>query len=840
MADDTLVIGSVFDPAGLERGLNQAQASLDRFAKTAAQSASFKSIGRDVDLATADFKSGKIALDDYTSALNHAKSEFLALREQGIEPSRARLLQIDTALGRSTGRAGELGTGIARLRSGMAQLAVTSLGASNALGQVAQGALFLGGGGSGAIIKIALAIATVGFASKKLGEEQAEATQKAQALLDKLKEQAAAGTPLLQATKDLNDLLAAQDRILASIAKRKALFGELPTGFVLPNVLGLGAIQQILGFGNLADKLGLKALQDGIRLAREELEKFRIEAGQKLVRDLSIQVATFGMSAEAAQRFALAMDGSLDPAIRKSANSLLHQLERLREHEEAIEAAAKADKDAADAAKELAQFWERLSQTELGMRRETFKAMDDFWKEFVKDMKETDDLWADFRRNTNQAIESLDTFEEIHADFLNKTRDAFLEIADASTGLAQTATSIGLIGEEAGRAITDVINLADALNKVALARKLGEATTGSIIGAIGAGLGLLGGLLGGGRPSETDRLLEENNQRLRELRDSLDRSLGTEGLASEATKLAAIQELPLFRGKGGVSPFIDPRALERALNQAGLTVEDWAHRIESLTGIDVLNEKGLVVAAALEQAREAIDLMAEAARKAAVAEEARLKAEEAAGRVRRLREAPRLVEEELLRQEEFIRQQRDAQRRQADLESRLLGEPQDIAAQFQRELDLLKTIVPGLGEAFEGIDLGDPLALREKLLELFKLADMGEIRPEIRDEFFEFLGLGADLLDSFNESVEDATKTLSNIPHGINLAALEFRAQAAGGGPSVQRMPGDARTSVTHTGDIYITVETQPGQNATEIARAVHHEFERRQMSRTGNPDYLP
>ncbi len=49
-----------------------------------------------------------------------------------------------------------------------------------------------------------------------------------------------------------------------------------------------------------------------------------------------------------------------------------------------------------------------------------------------------------------------------------------------------------------------------------------------------------------------------------------------------------------------------------------------------------------------------------------------------------------------------------------------------------------------------------------------------------RAEFLAFITNGADALDSFNRSVQDATKQMLNFPTGINLAALEFQAQAAG------------------------------------------------------------
>jgi hypothetical protein len=96
--------------------------------------------------------------------------------------------------------------------------------------------------------------------------------------------------------------------------------------------------------------------------------------------------------------------------------------------------------------------------------------------------------------------------------------------------------------------------------------------------------------------------------------------------------------------------------------------------------------------------------------------------------------------------------------------------------------------VPSFGKFFAGLSLTatDPAskkALQNKLLQLFdqfKGTDLSALNITA-DEFNQFLKDGADFLGLFSDSVNAATKSLLNMPTGINLAALEFQAQAAGG-----------------------------------------------------------
>lgn len=127
-----------------------------------------------------------------------------------------------------------------------------------------------------------------------------------------------------------------------------------------------GLIQNfsIPGLGGMENMATLQAVTTALGKLRTELEPLEKAVtassgamavkGQELVRTLALQAATFGMSEEAAQRYAISMDGSLSPAIRKSATALLTQIQHLRETKEAQDAAKKA---AEQLAAETEAFW---------------------------------------------------------------------------------------------------------------------------------------------------------------------------------------------------------------------------------------------------------------------------------------------------------------------------------------------------------------------------------------------------------------------------------------------------------------------------------------------------
>jgi hypothetical protein len=533
--------------------------------------------------------------------------------------------------------------------------------------------------------------------------------------------------------------------------------------------------------------------------------------------------------------------------------------------------------------------------------------------------------------------------------------DSLGDIGTAAFGIADVGRSLGLIGEEAARSLEDVGSLADALAQVAV-----SASTANIFGAITAGAGLLSGLFGS---TENERLLAENNKKLADLKASLDESLGgASALVIAAKQLEALGSVPLIVRHGLQMP--DPSEMARILEEAGLTVEEWAARIEQITGLDVLNEKGQIVAATLEQANRAIEEMVAAAlvfSDTLDIFEQRMRVEEKLGIVpsrtglERQREvllegldlgpllegqaaafdlettegraafkewlktiyamaaAGEIAAEELGKFEnvdevlneieeaadalaeaeeaaaeaiaEAAAEAEAALQRFADafpslleLRRQLMGEGGDAAAQFSDAVSALAFAAPDLAQLFTGFDLNDPAAregLRALLLDYVNQMLSGQaaveamgLTPETFQIFMDFLNQGADILDSFNESVQDATRSILNAPKGFNLAAFEFAAQPAGGpyqwpmdgggrrGTDGAALPVDAILTRTNQTIADLAEALESGTLSTNLAkfadalaalgrgdpeklrRLVDQALSRRQMQRDGTPDW--
>lgn len=849
MADDTLVISSVFDPAGLDRGLNAAAASLNRFAKNAAQSVSFKSIGADVDLATADFKAGTITLESYTAALSHAKQEFAELRAKGLEPSRTSLLQIDTALGRTTGRAGNLGTGIARLRSGMAQLAVTSLGASNALGQVAQGALFLAGSGSGAIIKLALGIAAVGFASKKLGEEQAEATKHAEGLLKALKEQAATGTPFLKTTTDIKTLQTEVDRLTKSLERRKVLFGEL--GPVLFSQLKIR---------NIADQLGIDALNKGLDQAKKALADLRVAP----LLDIAHQITAIVLGKDAADRFALAQ--------KEAAGEVVKGTVALFDQKVALERQAEAAEKAADALKKMLAVQHdirvsnagggNLPQGAGGTARGplTGGLLSGASAEQITDSRgaaaiaDADAALQKFFGTAFRGFALLSQMENTAVRDTEQLVQGFVDAGSAAFALADVGASLGIISEEAFDALNAVGQLSDALAAVAL-----SASTGNILGAVAAGASVLGSLFSESATAREHKQIVEQNTRA--LQDATFAYLqGAPGIARGQSALEglppgvieALREVNKIASLGRIETI----GLDIELKKLGSSLEE-LDAIARQNGIQLLDSRGNIVAGALDDLREALEHAKKAVDDTAAAdaaEEAARALEIAAHAALDLAEAQRLA---VIAHGEYTRQL-------LDIRSRLLGTGEDPAQLFENVIASFAAGAPDFFAHFmEGFGTGTfgTEALREQLrtqvLEWLDQVRLGQITPETlgltQDQFTQFLEDAADFLDQFNVELEDvtaaaneATKSLLNMPSGINLAALEFQAQAAGGtrGGTIISEPFRGTDGASQPGvqigeqRFEFHIYPQPGMSPDAVADAVERKFKRQQMSRTGTPDW--
>lgn len=327
-----------------------------------------------------------------------------------------------------------------------------------------------------------------------------------------------------------------------------------------------------------------------------------------------------------------------------------------------------------------------------------------------------------------------------------RVSDSIHDVVEGLQGVSQRAGALAGIGQEAEQSIEQVLGLVDALAKVTA-----SATTGNVFGAIFAGLGTLGAAFGGQdqEAEELKRLSAENTSALHDATAAY-RAASTglfQGLGGLADALSVVEQV-LATPAGGFAADL-PRsgfltaegtsALNAALAEVGISLEDF-NQIAKDNGIKLLDEEGHLVGGALDDLREKLT---EAAQNA----------------------------------EGFARTLAD-QTLQATLESRLTGTPQDPSEIFREQLQGLRGAGAGaIADLFT--DPTNVAAVRQQALNLLHqfeagVLPIGELGALTADEFKQFLSQSADYLDSFNTSVSDATKSLSNVPDIFNEAAAAF------------------------------------------------------------------
>lgn len=381
--------------------------------------------------------------------------------------------------------------------------------------------------------------------------------------------------------------------------------------------------------------------------------------------------------------------------------------------------------------------------------------------------KRSDDFFGGMVRRANDPRTAVE-----------RLADSIRDITHGLDSIVSAARNVSLIGDEAAQAIGSVLDLADAIGKV-----IESASTGNIAGLIGAGINLIGGLAG---PSEAEiernRVLDENNVLLQRNNAELAaRNAGTGGLASQGASLAAlIQQQQLLKfAQVETNPAITIKGaideINRQLALAGTNLNEFAAIIKAETGISILDAKGRVVAAAFDQAKQAIEAMIKAATTFGTSfQETQQKLDLGA----RLSGAADALAKQF--SEKFKLTLPESQADQ-------LGQS---AAAFQREIDaLVATVGNGSSvfkDALKNIDLTDPAAVREALNRIFKRIEAGQLTPEelgglSKEDWLKFLEDGAGFLDQLGQSSKDAanglaglSKTLTNVPETFKLAAAEF------------------------------------------------------------------
>jgi hypothetical protein len=365
-------------------------------------------------------------------------------------------------------------------------------------------------------------------------------------------------------------------------------------------------------------------------------------------------------------------------------------------------------------------------------------------------------------------------------DRLNQKFSTLTGIMDA---VARRADIFGEIGDEAGQAaigILDVVDSAGQLGKAlddvaaaagtaaeASAKLAASAAQGNLIGAaIGFGLDALGKLFAG--DPEHERLLEANTDALERLNASL--NVQFQGIGGEADLVARINQA-----------FETTRA---QVGQPGHTLlpDDFQHDFLAnlaALGVNIGDVTQLLDRFGIELGEGPVEL---------------------ADAFEKLNEAMKATIEAQLTFQKTFKDQLDF----LDLRDKILGIDQDAVGQFQRDLDALTQIPTGIDERFAGLGAIGPEdedALRAILLGILDDMRAGRLTAEevgglSREDLERLLNDGASALDIFNTAVEDATKSMLNIPTGFKQRLDQLIFENAAFGPEPPPPPEPPRPPV--------------------------------------------
>jgi hypothetical protein len=670
--------------------------------------------------------------------------------------------------------------GANRVRAGLQAIAIQASGTSPAIGQIVSGLLLLGPG-SAAVLGAAAGIAVLATAMNLLEKEATESRKATDDLIEQLRQAERARLPDFQQTG--LQMAAVRDRITEAVARLNEM-ERLSAGSGNRAFFGPKLAEDIERLNTLTAQLRTLA-----GLQAEQQRTAEQGAGFTGLRDLAIQVAAFGQSESAARRLALAMDGSLDPAVRRATLALLDQLDALNRQQQGL-----ANLEAV-----LGRFG---PLTEIGFLDQTDQ---EITLRPVLDQAEVDALIDRVVAAGNAAsldaalVTELDraraaglALEEVLAgvglrlvdignanvsgplDDFEAMRDALDGVLDVADEVLDIAGSLGDIGSEARRAVGGVLGLVDSLGTLALANKAVEdaadaatrqqallqqaaAQTSLALSA----LNLIGSFIGAAQTEgPMERAIRENIEALdRNTRAQSGEFAGVGGqqqvLEGFARALAGFES-----ARGGdvasqsiLFPGASTEEFQRQLALAGLSLED-VQRVadELIPGFELLDSRGRIVGASFEQLEAA------------------------------MREA-------IQAQIGFANTFED-QARELELRSRLAGTAQDPLEQFRQQIAAAGAVgATVITDAFAGIDLANEAAVRDaarKLLEDFDkgLIDAQDLGGVSRDQLLDIISGAADYLDSFSDSVQRATLEMASVPAGFRQARLAAEAQIAGLGPS--------------------------------------------------------
>jgi hypothetical protein len=673
-------------------------------------------------------------------------------------------------------------------RSSLTVLASQALGTSSTLGRLAESALLFAGG-SAAVIATAGTVLVIAKAYEVLTSDATKAQKAIDDAVQSIRHaREQGGGPVEVANRELNLLIEAEKKQRALLIAESGQSGAVPDAltkswadrlqFAVAPIMGhirdtqkeitqqaldeVKARQDLaqaltnqfnaaLQFQKQAQAARISALSDAPGLGTDT----GVSARQRSIEEARLQGIIHSTTAsleernEAARQFNALVEGAQVPLDRQRREALEIATAQASAYHDVAQAFADAIAVVQRAISNLSQGDEftKLIARQKAQAADVLQAIPGPSGVIGQQFDTATSAVKDTQQALEDAITASNRFGAAAVRNANDTRNAHQKLNDAihdtTRGLdavVGAARNVGLIGDEAANAIGAVLDLSDAIGNV-----IEKASTGNILGLIGAGIGVAGTLLGqSATQQEHDRILEENNARLRELSVNLERTQGLSAAQAAIDLSQVLASLPIIGFAGSPIDLIRNLStpdLTKALREAGLSLADFEKIVKDQTGLEILDSKGHLLADTLDQATEALK---------------------------------RSIEAQLHFAHTF-----DAQAQAADLRSRLTGESQAPRDIFARELNVADDFSNAIRQAFAGVDLGSEDAVRQAVVDLFDRFNAGQLTAEdlglSKDDFLKFLNDAATFLGSLNAATEALTQSFAE-----QLASTQLRSRLAG------------------------------------------------------------
>lgn len=381
---------------------------------------------------------------------------------------------------------------------------------------------------------------------------------------------------------------------------------------------------------------------------------------------------------------------------------------------------------------------------QIGAMEQAIRASDEF-----KHLAPTEQaaVMAAFANHAGRAARDLDHARTAAERLANAMRD----VVDAAGAIGDLVDALGMGNEKTQQLIQGAQQVAANLPRALSGDPI------AIIGAVSGAVKALNGIFGQGEAARMREQVErENTRALDDLRAEIRHfgdSVGDLAKAQDALRSIPADQLRALQGVSATFPDLGRNALDQILRQTGLTFAE-LNRVAQANGIQLLDEKGRLVASSFGALDEAIQLAVE----------------------------------DMTHWGRSFQEQAD----RFTLETKLFhpDAANDAMSRFQDEIRALTEVAPELGHLFDGLDLASQEgrdAARRLLQTLFSQFDEGffAAHPELfgglsKDDFLKFLGDGADALNGLAGAADNAAGEMLAVPTGFKIAAARFHAEIAG------------------------------------------------------------